>query len=73
MSAQVFIVDRPMYRLCIFIDGTDIDVEITLTAKGRSYASRRARGAHHYLRDDEDGLTEILHARDTYYPQEQTP
>ena len=65
-----FIVKRPMYRLCIFIDGTDIDVDITLTAKGRAYASRRARGYHHFMRDDEDALAEIFFARDNYYPQE---
>lgn len=68
MYETMFIVDRPMYRVIVCVAGDDIDVDIQLTAKGRRYASGRARGFHHVIHDDEDALAEILHARDNYYP-----
>ena len=72
-TKTMFIVKRPMYKVIVIVDGTDIDVEIVLTAKGRRYAGARARGFHHFMRDDEDALAEILHARDTYYPADPKP
>lgn len=69
----LFIVDRPMYRVIVCIAGDDIDVDIQLTAKGKQYARARARGFHHFMRDDEDALAEIIHARDNYYPAAQRP
>jgi hypothetical protein len=69
----MFIVERPMYRVIVIVDGTDIDVNIVLTAKGKRYAGARARGFHHFMRDDEDALAEIIHARDNYYPAAQRP
>lgn len=70
---SIFIVKRPLYRVIVIVDGEDIDVEIVLTAKGRRYAGARARGYHHFMRDEEDALAEILHARDNYYPSDPKP
>lgn len=64
----MFILDRPMYRVIVSIEGNDIDVDIVLTAKGKRYARGRARGFHHVIQNDEDALAEIIHARDNYYP-----
>lgn len=74
MSEQtLYIVDRPMYRVIVIVDGLDVDVQIVLTAKGKRYAGARAHGYHHFMRDDEDALAEIIHARDNYYPTAQRP
>ncbi len=70
---NIFILERPMYRVVVIVDGHDVDIQIQLTAKGKRYAAGRARGYHHFMRDDEDALTEIIHARDTYYPTAQRP
>ena len=72
-EALTFIFDRPMYRVIVIVDGLDADIQIQLTAKGKQYARGRARGSHHFMRDDEDALAEIIHARDTYYPTAQRP
>ena len=72
-TENIFIVDRPMYRIIVIVDGLDVDVQIVLTAKGKKYARARARGFHHFMRDDEDALAEIIHARDNYYPTAQRP
>lgn len=67
-DSTMFIVERPMYQIIIIIEnGHDIDVDIRLTAKGRHYAARRARGYHRFMRDDDDMLAEILNARDNYF------
>lgn len=57
-----------MYHVIVILDGDDCDVNIVLTAKGKRYAGARARGHHHFMRDDEDAMAEIIHARDNYYP-----
>jgi len=72
-TANMFIVKRPMYDVIVIVEGTDIDVEIVLTAKGRRYAGARARGFHHFIHDDEDAVAEIIHARDNYYPADPKP
>jgi len=64
---KTIILDRPMYRVIVCIEGDNIDVDIVLTAKGKRYARGRARGFHHAMQNDEDALAEILHARDNYY------
>jgi hypothetical protein len=64
----LYIVERPMYRVIVIVEGNDIDVDIVLTAKGKRYARGRARGFHHVIHDDDEALTEIIHARDTYFP-----
>lgn len=66
--SETFIFERPMYRVLVFVDGLDVDIQIQLTAKGRRYARGRARGYHRRVESDEDALTEIIHARDNYYP-----
>jgi hypothetical protein len=71
--SETFIIDRPMYRVLVFIDGLDVDVQIVLTAKGKRYARGRARGYHRYIESDEDALAEIIHARDNYYPTAPRP
>jgi hypothetical protein len=72
-TENIFIVDRPMYRVIVIVDGTDIGVQIALTAKGKRYAKARARGFHHFMRNDEDVLAEIIQARDKYYPAAKRP
>lgn len=72
-AEQVFIVDRPMYRVIVIVDRLDVDIQIQLTAKGKRYAGARARGHHRHAESDEDALAEILHARDNYYPAAQRP
>jgi len=62
------IVKRPMYHVIVILDGLDVDVNIVLTAKGKRYAGARAHGYHHFMRDEDDALAEIMHARDNYYP-----
>lgn len=64
-----------MYAVLVFVDldTNEIDVDIQLTAKGRRYAAARARGYHHFMREDDDALAEILHARDNYYPAAKRP
>lgn len=64
------IVKRPMYTVVVFVDleNNDIDIDIQLTAKGKRYAGARARGFHHFMKDEDDALTEIIHARDNYFP-----
>jgi hypothetical protein len=62
------IVKRPMYIVVVILDGLDVDVQIVLTAKGKRYAGARARGHHHFMRDEDDALAEIMFARDNYYP-----
>jgi hypothetical protein len=64
----MYILERPMYRVIVSIEGNNMDVDIVLTAKGKRYARARARGFHHVIHDEEDALAEILHARDNYYP-----
>lgn len=75
MNAEKFmhIVERPMYRVIVIVDGLDVDVQIVLTAKGKRYAGARARGFHHFIDDEEDALAEIIHARDNFYPTAQSP
>ena len=73
MSKVLHIVKRPMYHILVTVDDTDIDVEIVLTVKGRRYANARARGYRRFMRDDEDAMAEILHARDNYYPADPKP
>jgi hypothetical protein len=65
---EIFIFERPMYRVIVSIHGLDVDLDIQLTAKGKRYARGRGRGFHHFMRDDEDALAEIIHARDNFYP-----
>ena len=67
-SMNIYIIDRPMYRIFISIEDGVPEVDIALTAKGKRYAVARGRGFHHVVRDDEDALAEIFHARDTYFP-----
>jgi hypothetical protein len=68
------IINRPMYRIVILTNGADVmDVDIQLTAKGKQYARGRARGFHRRIESEEDALTEILHARDNYYPAAKRP
>ena len=67
------IVKRPMYHVIVILDGLDVDVNIVLTAKGRRYAGARARGYHHFMRDEDDALAEIIHAQDNYYPAAKRP
>ena len=64
----MYIVERPLYRVIVIVNGTDIDVEIVLTAKGRQYAKRRAYAHHRNITNDDDAIAEILHARDNYFP-----
>lgn len=71
--SETFIIERPMYRVIVTVDGLDVDVQIVLTAKGKQYARGRARGKHHFMRDDDDALAEIIHARDNFYPTPQRP
>ena len=70
---NIYIVNRPMYRVIVTVDGLDVDVQIVLTAKGKQYARGRARGFHRRIESEEDALAEILHARDTYYTTAQRP
>jgi len=67
-TRTMFILERPMYRVIVCIEGDDIDVDIVLTAKGKRYASARARGFHHWKRSDDEAIAEIMHARDNYMP-----
>lgn len=67
---ETIIFDRPMYRILVFIDGLDVDVQIQLTAKGKRYAKGRGRGFHRRVESDEEALTEILNARDNWQPQQ---
>lgn len=67
--SETFIFERPMYRVLVFVDGLDVDLHIELTAKGKRYASGRARGFHRRIESDEEALTEILNARDNWQPQ----
>ena len=69
----MFIVKRPMYHIVAVVNGYNIDIDIRLTSKGRRYAGARARGFHHFMRNDDDALAEILHARDNFYPPEPRP
>jgi len=64
----MFILERPMYRVIVCIEGDDIDVDIVLTAKGKRYARGRARAFHHWMRSDDEAIAEIMHARDNYMP-----
>ncbi len=64
----MYIVDRPLYRVIVIVNGYDIDVEIKLTAKGRQYAKRRAYAHHRHINNDDEAIAEIMHARDNYFP-----
>ena len=64
---NTYIIQRPMYHIVVSIDEDgDCDVQIQLTAKGRQYASARARSFHHFMRSDEEALAEIFAARDNF-------
>jgi hypothetical protein len=66
--SKTLIFSRPMYRVFIFIDGDDVDLDIQLTAKGKRFARGRARGFHRRIESDEEALNEILNARDNWQP-----
>jgi hypothetical protein len=69
-AENIFIVNRPMYRIVILTNGADVmDVDIQLTAKGKQYARARARGFHRRIESEEDALAEIIHARDNWQPK----
>lgn len=72
-AERIYIVDRPLYRIVVLVNGTDIDVEIVLTAKGKRYAKQRAYAHHRRIEDDDDAIAEIMHARDNYYPATPKP
>ncbi len=67
--SETLIFTRPMYRVFVFIDGDEVDLDIQLTAKGKRYARGQARGFHRRVENDEEALTEILNARDNWQPQ----
>jgi poly(A) polymerase Pap1 len=62
------IVNRPLYRVVVIICGTDIDVNIILTSRGRDYARRRAYANHRRIVNDDEAIAEIMHVRDNYIP-----
>lgn len=64
----MYIVNRPLYRVIVLVNGADVDVNIILTAKGKQYARGRARGHHRFVHDDEEAIAEIMAARDNYFP-----
>ena len=68
MTESMFIVNRPLYRVIVLINGPDIDVNIILTERGRQYAKRRAYANHRRVRDDDQAIAEIMAARDSYMP-----
>ncbi len=64
----MYIVNRPLYRVIVLINGADVDVNIILTAKGKQYARGRARGDHRFIHNDDEAIAEIMSARDNYFP-----
>lgn len=62
------IVNRPLYRVIVIIRGTDIDVNIILTSRGRDYARRRAYANHRHITNYDEAIAEIMNARDNYIP-----
>jgi hypothetical protein len=59
---QMFIFERPMYKVFVFLEDGDIDIDIRLTVQGVRYAEARARGYHRRISSDDDALDEILNA-----------
>jgi hypothetical protein len=43
---QMFIFERPLYKVFVFLEDGDIDIDIRLTVQGVRYAEARARGYH---------------------------
>jgi len=68
MTESMFIVNRPFYRVIVLINGTDADVNIILTERGRQYAKRRAYSNHRRIRNDDEAIAEIMAARDNFMP-----
>jgi hypothetical protein len=59
---QMFIFERPLYKVFVFLEDGDIDIDIRLTVQGVRYAEARARGYHRRISNDEEAMAEILNA-----------
>jgi hypothetical protein len=62
----LYTIKRNYYIVQVYVNGYEIDVNISLTPRGVKYARSRGAGHHRLPRTEDEGLTEIINAADDW-------